>query len=447
MLKFIKNNKLSIITVFLISMFYTSVQAKSGEEIFNTNCKACHTTTNVKGVGPGLGNVDDRRTDEWIKKWVKNSSELIASGDKDAVAIFEEFNKMPMPPFAQLSDEEILSVVDFLDTPANASTTETATSTVSNGSENRNIIFWALLAILSIIAFFAFKKKHGEDFWAKNAEFEEPHAVQNFAMTLFLFIVAAGVIITLLVFALQSNYGNIKHFMFSVFPYLALGIFIIGSLYRYNQKGFKVSSLSTQFLEGNQLFWGSQPFHWGLFILFFGHLTALLFPSSVLAWNGMPVRLLILETTAFIFGLSALLGISLLIVRRFRHKKLLVVTNKMDMLVYAVLLTQIITGLGVAFYVRWGSSWFASVLTPYLRSVFVFNPEAQAVSAAPVLVQLHIISAFLIIAIIPFTRFMHFLVYPLNYYWRSFQQVIWNWNRKDIRQSKKHTYGKKPRNH
>ena len=125
----------------------------------------------------------------------------------------------------------------------------------------------------------------------------------------------------------------------------------------------------------------------------------------------------------------------------------MVVTNKMDLVVYAVLITQIVTGLGVAFFVRWGSSWFSAVLTPYLRSVFSFNPDIDAVAASPILIKLHIISAFLIIAIIPFTRFMHFLVAPIDYAWRKYQLVVWNWNRKSIRTSTKHNFGKKSRNH
>ena len=166
-----------------------------------------------------------------------------------------------------------------------------------------------------------------------------------------------------------------------------------------------------------------------------------------MAWNGEPVRLLILEVTAFAFGLSALTGLVLLIRRRLSSDRVLVVTNKMDMLVYVTLLTQIISGLGIAYFSRWGSSWFAAVLTPYLRSVFAFNPDIAAVSAMPWVVQIHIFSAFFMIAIIPFTRFVHFLVAPVDYIWRGYQLVIWNWSRKSIRNSKAYYFGRKPGNH
>lgn len=254
-------------------------------------------------------------------------------------------------------------------------------------------------------------------------------------------------VIFLLKYGLGNAIGNINTLLFGTFPYVAFAIFIMGSIYRYRFSGYKVSSLSTQFLEGKKLFWGSQPFHWGLLFLFFGHLIAFLFPQGVIAWNGQPVRLLILEISAFTFGLSALLGLILLIKRRLSTRRISVVSNKMDMLVYVVLLTQIFSGLMVAFFVRWGSSWFAGVLTPYLRSIFSFQPNIEAVSALPFWIQLHIISAFFIIAIIPFTRFMHFLVAPIDYLWRNYQLVIWNWNRKEIRTSKKYFPGKKIMNH
>lgn len=238
-----------------------------------------------------------------------------------------------------------------------------------------------------------------------------------------------------------------NYLLYVVLPYASLAIFIIGSIYRYMNKGFTVSSISSQFLEGRRLFWGSQPFHWGLFVLFFGHLIAFLFPRAVIAWNGQPVRLLILEIAAFSFGLCAFIGILLLINRRLTSRRVQIVTSKMDVVVYLVLLTQITSGLLVAYHNRWGSSWFASFLTPYLRSIFVLDPQIDAISSVNSLsLKIHVISAFLLIGLIPFTRFIHFLVYPVDYLWRSYQQVIWNWPRKHIRDSRAHSEGHKSLN-
>ncbi|MDH5603499.1 MAG: respiratory nitrate reductase subunit gamma, partial [Cyclobacteriaceae bacterium] len=188
----------------------------------------------------------------------------------------------------------------------------------------------------------------------------------NIGMVFFGSLVGTAVIVYLVVYGLANIGDSFKYFMFAVLPYMALLMFLIGTIYRYRATGFKVSSLSSQFLEGRNLFWGSQPFHWGILTLFFGHLIAFLFPSTVIAWNRVPVRLLILEGSAFAFGLLVLVGLILLITRRFTNKKVQVITTRADILVYMVLLVQVLSGLGVAFFVRWGSTWFASTLTPYL---------------------------------------------------------------------------------
>jgi len=268
----------------------------------------------------------------------------------------------------------------------------------------------------------------------------------NFSRVFLITLLSAAIIIYLLIIGLEANVGMINYILFSVFPYVAFSIFIIGSIVRYRSKGFTVSSLSSQFLERKKLFWGSQPFHWGILVLFFGHLIAFLFPTAILAWNGEPLRLLILELSAFVFGLSALLGLILLIIRRLNSSLVRIVTNKMDMVVYTTLFVQIISGLCVAYFNRWGSSWFASSVTPYLVSLFALNPDIAAVTAFPWLVQIHIFSAFFIVAIIPFSRFMHILVAPIDYLWRDYQLVIWNWSRKSIRHSNAYFFGKKPRN-
>jgi nitrate reductase gamma subunit len=239
----------------------------------------------------------------------------------------------------------------------------------------------------------------------------------------------------------------LNQLLFIALPYAALAVFLIGSIYRYTKRGYQVSSLSSQFLEGKKLFYGSQPFHWGMMFLFFGHLIGFLFPRSVMAWNGEPVRLLILECAAFGFGLTILWGLSLLILRRLTNKRVQIVTSKMDVVVYLILLTQVISGLAVAYGSRWGSNWFAAFLSPYLRSIFVFDPSIEAISSVnSVWLKVHVVSAFAIIGIIPFTRFIHFLVFPLDYLWRNYQLVIWNYNRREIRTSRKHSNGEKSQN-
>lgn len=214
--------------------------------------------------------------------------------------------------------------------------------------------------------------------------------------------------------------------LFIILPSIALVSFLAGSIYRYRKSGFTVTSLSSQILESKVLFFGSRPFHWGIVFLFFGHLAGFLIPRSVLAWNSKPLRLYVLEITALVFALLCLAGLIILLYRRADIKRVRVNTSFMDIVVFAILLLSVVTGIYTAVFFRWGSSWFASVMAPYLITIFTFNPDTTAIIAFPVMVKIHVVSAFTLIGILPYTRLMHMLVYPVHYFWRAYQVVIWN---------------------
>jgi len=218
-----------------------------------------------------------------------------------------------------------------------------------------------------------------------------------------------------------------------VFPYVAVIVFVVGVAYRYRRKGFTISSLSSQFLEGRQLFWGSVPFHVGILVVLLVHAVAIAFPGVMLAWARDPVRLLVLEVTEYVFGMSVLLGLAALLYRRLTNPRIRAVTTVPDIAVGLLLLTQVALGLWLALDFRWGYTWFAAVLAPYLWSLVQLSPEPAAVFALPLTIKLHIIGAFALVFLVPFTRLVHFVVAPLHYLVRPYQLVIWNWDRKTIR--------------
>lgn len=216
-------------------------------------------------------------------------------------------------------------------------------------------------------------------------------------------------------------------FLFGVLPYIALALFFIGTIARYRDRyaRFAFSSLSSQFLENRQHFWGLVPFHYGIIVVLLGHLVAFLVPRQILLWNSQPLRLYILEVSALAFGVLTVVGLAAAIARRLSVKALLRVTNRRDWVVLALLLVQTVTGVWVALAYRWGSSWFAATAAPYLWSIFSFNPNLTAMSVMPWLVKLHVITAWLCVAFVPFSRLVHVLVAPLPYLWRRPQVVRW----------------------
>ncbi len=223
--------------------------------------------------------------------------------------------------------------------------------------------------------------------------------------------------------------------LFAVLPYVSFVIFILMTIQRYRSQSFTYSSLSSQFLENRQHFWGMVPFHYGILVVLAGHVVAFLIPRQVLLWNQEPLRLYILEGAALICGLLTLIGLINVIVRKSSCRKLRRVTSVADWIVYGLLLLQVCSGVYVAIFVGWGSSWFAAAVAPYLWSLIKLNPDISYIAPMPIWVKLHMVSAFVLIAFFPFTRLVHILVIPNMYLWRRPQVVRWNWDRKRIRQS------------
>ncbi len=224
-----------------------------------------------------------------------------------------------------------------------------------------------------------------------------------------------------------------KEILYIALPYAALVLAAAGSVYSYTKREFTFSSQSSQFLEGQALFWGVQPFHWGALVVLSGHLLCFLFPSAVLSWNAAPARLYAFELASFAAGLLMLSGLLILLFRRLLSAKLRVVTTPMDYAVLLVLISQVTLGILTALLYRWGSSWFAVLLSPYLLSLFKLLPAIGGVANMKLIVQLHVVLAFLLAALIPFSRLAHILVFPLPYLWRPVQPVIWNRDRFALR--------------
>jgi nitrate reductase gamma subunit len=227
--------------------------------------------------------------------------------------------------------------------------------------------------------------------------------------------------------------GYLDIFLFAVLPYVALVSIVVVSYLRYKMQRFSYSSLSSQFLENRSHFWSLVPFHYGMIVVLLGHLVAFLIPRSILMWNGDPMRLFILEVAALIFAVLALIGIVAAMVRRNSNPKVAIVTTQTDWVLNALLLLQIITGIVIAVFMKWGSSWFASSASPYLWSLVTLSPELSYISTMPFFVKLHIVGAFVIIGFFPFTRLVHILVTPLHYFNRQTQVVRWNYDRGSIR--------------
>ena len=213
--------------------------------------------------------------------------------------------------------------------------------------------------------------------------------------------------------------------LFAVLPYVAIALFLVGSIERVRYHPETLTSDSSQFLENRQHFWAMVPFHYGILVVIAGHLLALAVPRAILGWNASALRLYVLEATGLAFGLLAVGGLVLAIVRRVSVPFVRTTTAASDWIVLAALLVQLASGVAVAIVYSWGSSWFAVVAAPYLWSLARLQPDIAAIASLPVVVKAHVLGAFLLVGVFPFSRLVHVLQVPTPYLWRPPQVVRW----------------------
>ncbi len=125
-----------------------------GKALFNSNCAACH-KLDGKSTGPALRGVAEKRDREWLNKWIRNSSEMIKAGDPLAVQLFEENNKAVMPPFPQLSDDDLTNILAYTsEVPAakpQALPGAQAAGAADQGGISNNLILGALALVMVIL--------------------------------------------------------------------------------------------------------------------------------------------------------------------------------------------------------------------------------------------------------------------------------------------------------
>lgn len=217
----------------------------------------------------------------------------------------------------------------------------------------------------------------------------------------------------------------IDNFLFIGLPYIAIAVCILVTIYRLKVQSFSQSALSSQFLESGQLLWGSLPWHIGIGIVLLLHVFALFFPGLWASLMAEPVVLYTVEGAGIALGILAIAGLSVLIVRRMTSARLQSVTSVMDLAILSVLLVQVALGVLTATHYKWGASWATATAVPYVWGLLTFHPDISYVSGYPAVIKGHIIGAWLLILMFPFSRLVHIISLPLQYIFRPPQKVVW----------------------
>lgn len=205
--------------------------------------------------------------------------------------------------------------------------------------------------------------------------------------------------------------GYLNQLLFGYYPYLALSVFFLGSLIRFDREQYTWKSDSSQLLRRGQLRWGSNLFHIGILGIFFGHLFGLLTPLAV--WHVLGVtaaaKQMIAIVAGGVAGAMCLAGLLLLLHRRLTDPRIRVTSRAMDIVVLLLLLAQLIIGL-LSITVSWAHLDGAEMLKfmDWAQRIVTFRSgAAELIAAASPVFKLHIVLGLTVFLVFPFSRLVH----------------------------------------
>ncbi|MBI1889472.1 MAG: respiratory nitrate reductase subunit gamma [Burkholderiales bacterium] len=203
----------------------------------------------------------------------------------------------------------------------------------------------------------------------------------------------------------------LNQFFFGIYPYIALAIFLLGSLIRFDREQYTWKSESTQLLHAGSLRLGNILFHVGVIGLFFGHAVGLLTPVWV--WDTLGIshgaKQIFAMVAGGVMGTLCLIGILLLLARRFANDRLRAVTTFKDKVVLLWILATLSLGLASIFVSASHTDGHMMVqLMSWAQHVVTFRGDAASfIADAPLIFKLHLFMGMSVFVIFPFTRLVH----------------------------------------
>lgn len=200
-------------------------------------------------------------------------------------------------------------------------------------------------------------------------------------------------------------------FFFGVYPYIALTVFFVGSLLRFEREQYTWKSDSSQLLRRGSLRWGSNLFHIGIISLFFTHLVGLLTPPAVYHAFGVTTEFkqMMAIVVGAILGVVCLIGLLLLIHRRWSEIRLAHNSNLSDWVTLLWILLVLVVGLvSILTSVRHTDGAVMIQLGEWAQRIVTFRGGAAgALAGVPAVYRLHMVLGMTLFVIFPFTRLVH----------------------------------------
>lgn len=223
----------------------------------------------------------------------------------------------------------------------------------------------------------------------------------------------------------MSTYLN--ELLFGIYPYIAIVVMVLGSVFRYDQDPYSWKADSSQLLRSKGMRVGSNLFHVGVILLFFGHLVGLLTPESVyhLVMTAAAKQKMAMIAGG-IFGILGFIGMTILLHRRLTDARIRATSKFGDTMILVVLYIQLILGLATipaSAQHPDGSSMIA--LANWAQHIVTFQGgAAEFIAEEPFIFKMHIFLGLTIFLLFPFTRLVHIFSVPVKYLMRPGYQIV-----------------------
>ncbi|MCG3188903.1 MAG: Respiratory nitrate reductase 1 gamma chain [Burkholderiaceae bacterium] len=201
----------------------------------------------------------------------------------------------------------------------------------------------------------------------------------------------------------------VHSFLFTVYPYICLAVFLMGSMARFDRDQYTWKSDSSQLLRAGQLRWGSNLFHIGILFLLLGHTVGLLTPHTLYErFITVEHKQILAVASGGTAGLMCFVGVTLLLHRRLFDDRIRLTSHRTDIAILIILWVQLALGLiTLPYSLRHLDGGMMLVLSEWAQRIATFRPDASILLAVDWPFKVHMVLGMTIFLLLPFSRLVH----------------------------------------
>jgi nitrate reductase gamma subunit len=221
---------------------------------------------------------------------------------------------------------------------------------------------------------------------------------------------------------------SLIYIVFGWYPYFCLTVFLLGSLLRFDREQYTWRSGSSQLLRRRQLTWGSNLFHVGILVIFFGHFGGLLTPIWVFDALGIShtFKQWMAISIGGVAGIMCFVGLTLLLHRRLFDARVRSTSSFGDTAILLILYLQLILGLTtITVSLDHLDGHVMMTFMTWAQGILTLQPGVSSlVGTEHPLFMLHLFLGMTIFLVFPFTRLVHVWSAPIWFVGRRGYQVV-----------------------